>query len=172
VRRISTGHGFMVLLIAHWKYMLLNLKMTAGERLRILEAINNLTDHFLSEKWIAGIPPMTLDGIKMMHEVQRLPPDNHSRAMFEFLGREDVFEKFVQVTPGLADWLEAREQTWGSWKPGGPHSARVAAILRSMGMEPDGPRMEPAPLPATTPSQNLQQSWAWTSRGPAEVNGR
>jgi hypothetical protein len=91
------GHLYSLATVSHIKYMLLNFKMTAQDRLRCFETIALCTHGAVTEEAIAAIEPCCETGRQMFKELNSLPMENRSRAF----GVGDVFRLLAKLNPSL-----------------------------------------------------------------------
>lgn len=96
---VPPGQMFGFLVIAYIKHALLHCKMTAGERLEILECLNRTFD----PATLAAIEPMSETEIAMVHEARSLDreDDSESMASYRVLTRVTVFDNFVRLNPSI-----------------------------------------------------------------------
>jgi hypothetical protein len=98
---VPSGHRLNILMIAYVKHALTTLKMKAGERLHLLEKLNELADHYLTPEVIALIDPMPDPGIEMLRAAFSLDGDARFNASFDILTRDHVFLDFIRVNPSI-----------------------------------------------------------------------
>jgi hypothetical protein len=67
------GHLYSLATISHLKFMLLNFKMTAHERMKTLEVIALCTHGMITEDAVAAIEPCCETGRRMFQELDSLP---------------------------------------------------------------------------------------------------
>jgi hypothetical protein len=91
------GYRFFLALIAYSKRVLLTMEMTAGERLRILNGMNECVGGPITDTVVAVIEPLCDDGAAIVAEICSLAVDDQSRA-FE---KGDVFRLLAKLNPSL-----------------------------------------------------------------------
>ena len=105
------GHLYNIALISHFKYMLINFKMTAGERLKAFEVIALCTDGPVTDEAVAAIEPCCETGRKMFRELDSLPIEKRTQAFHD----GDVFRILARLNPSLLRALALCE--WHSAVP-------------------------------------------------------
>jgi hypothetical protein len=101
VTYLPPGYRLNMLMIAYAKHALTTLKMKAGERLHLLEKLNELADHYLTPEVLALIDPMPDPGIEMLRAAFSLDGDARFSASFDILTRDHVFRDFIRVNPSI-----------------------------------------------------------------------
>lgn len=91
------GHLYSLATVSHMKYMLLNFKMTAADRLRTFEVIGMCTHGEVTEEAVAAIEPCCETGRKMFQELNSLPIEKQTRAF----DTGDVFRLLARLNPSL-----------------------------------------------------------------------
>jgi hypothetical protein len=105
---LPCGYRFQMLVIAHAKYVLKTVEMKAGDRLHLLERLDELTDSYLTSEVLALIQPMSETEIDMLHEAFSLDGKQRGSASFDILTRDDVFRNFVSLNPSILAAIEMR----------------------------------------------------------------
>jgi hypothetical protein len=101
IAHIPVGYKFNLLLIALIKRAL-KCKMSAGERLQILERLNGMTDGYITPEMLAMIEPAGNTEFEIIKEAQSLDTTaDRCEASFAVLTMPDVFEKFLCLNPSL-----------------------------------------------------------------------
>jgi hypothetical protein len=91
------GHLYSIALISHFKYILLNLEMTAHERLKTLEVITLCIYGPITDEAVLAIEPCCETGRKMFQELDSLPFEKRSQAFHD----GDVFRLLAKLNPSL-----------------------------------------------------------------------
>jgi hypothetical protein len=91
------GHLFDLAIISELKYALLNVKMTAHERLKTLDVIARCVFGPVTEAAVAAIEPPCETGRKMLREIHSLPVGKQTSAFCE----GDVFRLLAKLNPSL-----------------------------------------------------------------------
>jgi hypothetical protein len=94
---LPIGHLYNLAKISHLKYMLLNLKMTAHERMKTLEIIHLCIDGSVTGESVAAIDPCCETGRKMFEELDSLPLEKRTTAFHD----GDVFRLLAELNPSL-----------------------------------------------------------------------
>jgi hypothetical protein len=117
---MAAGHALSFIAVALVKRALLDdTTMNAGDRLRLLEKLNGLTDLNFTAAMLALIDPMSDLELEIYREAKSLDPPRpkkddprslHFQASFEILTSPKVFEHFIALNPGLAAAVRLYEQ--------------------------------------------------------------
>jgi hypothetical protein len=91
------GYLFDLAIISELKYALLNVKMTAHERLRGLDTIARCVRNPVTEAAVAAIEPACETGRKMLREIHSLPVEKQTSAFNE----GDVFRLLAKLNSSL-----------------------------------------------------------------------
>jgi hypothetical protein len=94
---IPRGHLFNFAEISVLKRSLLTAKMTAGERLKILDCIARCIFGPVTQEAIAAIDPCCDAGAEIIREINSLPLEKRSTAF----GDGDVFRLLAKLNPSL-----------------------------------------------------------------------
>jgi hypothetical protein len=119
VAHVPAGCKEILLVIAYIKRALVTGKMKAGERLHLLEWLNDQVDTFLTPEMLTTIEPMCDTQIAIMREAHSLndKDDPAGMASFKVLTSQGVFNKFLVLNPSLlAAILEHDHATAGPEK--------------------------------------------------------
>jgi hypothetical protein len=95
------GHLNSLATVSHLKFMLANLRMTAGERLKTLEVINMCVHGSVTHEAVAAIEPCCETGRKMFQELNSLPIEKQTQAFQD----GDVFRLLAKLNPSLLSGL-------------------------------------------------------------------
>jgi len=110
------GHLYSLATVSHLKYMLLNFKMTAQDRLRALEVIGMCTHGLVTKAAVAAIDPCCETGRQMFKELDSLPIEKRTQAFSD----GDVFRLLAKLNPSLLRALALCE-----WHPAVPERKRA-----------------------------------------------
>jgi hypothetical protein len=91
------GHLFNLAEISLLKYALLNVEMTAHNRLKALDAIAKCVFSCVTEEAVAAIEPCCEVGRKMLAEIHSLPVEKQTQAFDD----GDVFRLLARLNPSL-----------------------------------------------------------------------
>jgi hypothetical protein len=107
---VAAGHRYSLLCAALTKKCL-ELPMPADERLRFLEALDSLTDLYVTPEMLALVQPMSAAEFEIIEEADKLcsPDDKLAKAKFDLLTSEKVFGYFLRLNPSLLDAIKFRE---------------------------------------------------------------
>jgi hypothetical protein len=100
------GHLFNLAEISVLKRCLLTSKMTAGQRLQILDCIARCIFGPVTQEAIAAIEPCCDDGAEIIREINSLPIERRSTAFND----GDIFRLLAKLNPSLLRALELCEQ--------------------------------------------------------------
>jgi hypothetical protein len=117
---MAAGQIFSFIAVAATKRTLQDdTTMKAGDRLRLLEKLNGLTDLNFTAAMLALIDPMSDLELEIYREAKSLDPPRpkkddpssvYFQASFEILTSPKVFEHFIALNPGLAAAVRLCEQ--------------------------------------------------------------
>jgi hypothetical protein len=91
------GHLFNMAEISLFKYVLLNVELTAYHRLKTLDAIAGCVFGPVTEEAVAAIEPCCETGRKMLVEIHSLPVEKQTGAFCD----GDVFHFLAKLNPSL-----------------------------------------------------------------------
>jgi hypothetical protein len=94
---MPAGYLFSFAHIAYFKHGLLNVEMTAHERLRFLNYIARCVEGFITAEAVAAIEPSCATAVQMMQELQKVPRERRMRAFED----GDVFRLLAKLNPSL-----------------------------------------------------------------------
>jgi hypothetical protein len=111
-----TGHEYMMVhmpigrlmdlaYIAHFKYALLSVPMSANDRLRFLDFIARCIDRTVTAEAIAAIEPACATSVETLHQLNGVPRSETCRVFQE----GDVFRLLARLNPSLYRALELCE---------------------------------------------------------------
>jgi hypothetical protein len=99
---IPIGHLQSLVEIAYFKYALLNLQMTAAERMKFLDGIGSCIYGCITAEAVEVIEPACDIAVQMMHELQKVDRRERTQAF----SKGDMFRLLAQLNPSLLRALE------------------------------------------------------------------
>jgi hypothetical protein len=96
------GHLFNIAFVSFLKQGLLTIKMTAGDRLRILDSMATVINGPVTAEAVTAIEPVDAVGSEMMREIMRLPVERQVLAFRD----GDVFRLMARLNPSLLQALK------------------------------------------------------------------
>ncbi|MCJ9701729.1 hypothetical protein [Bradyrhizobium sp. SHOUNA76] len=106
---MPVGHLFSLAVVSVIKQRLLTVEMTAGHRMKLLDGIATVIDGPVTAEAVAAIEAADPVGLKMMHEIMRLPIERQIHAFRD----ADVFRLMAQLNPSLLAAL--KRCRWGAF---------------------------------------------------------
>jgi hypothetical protein len=114
VTMFPLGYRFTLLWVSYIKHALVNLKMTAGYRLRFLEYIDDAVCLSVSREMVELVQPMSETEIQMIHVARSLDrkDDPAGSASFKVLTSPEVFNDFLALNPSLLAAIMLHNKEW------------------------------------------------------------
>jgi hypothetical protein len=100
--QMPIGHLQSLAVISYFKHVLLNLPMTAAERMKFLDGIGSCIYGCITAEAVEVIEPACDTAVQMMHELQKVDRRERTQAF----SRGGMFRLLAQLNPSLLRALE------------------------------------------------------------------